>query len=370
VTLAMALVARSNALTMATHHPDEEGDLTVHAMHIHKTVKRARDACFKLWPVNFRNPTQHGGSHQPDIYREIGGARLVKTGKGETKHRQVAFGLRGLNGRLTPEELIMREENLLSAALFLTHGGDVHLPPNKFGKGFLRVMRSDFIQSMLKTACSAKTYADEADASDDIMFSSTSASSSSDGKEDVSSDDEDPTAEVVPTTGDIARGPALNINTVVLDLASTEGLGAHHPSFSLGKAYSYIEPGYRPPYCRRIAINRYYTIADADALVASSRVGFVNHILEPVAGTFLVHLNWMEPVKENNSNKIDRLTTLSVIRHSDAFVVCPAERVLEPRHVVHLCNEDCGTTGAGFAGHGVQLKCDTNEYLDNEFFLY
>jgi hypothetical protein len=46
--------------------------------------------------------------------------------------------------------------------------------------------------------------------------------------------------------------------------------------------------------------------------------------------------------------------------------VRPAEDVLEPQHVVHLCNESCESLGPGFSGcHG-----RNNEFLHNINMIY
>ena len=123
--------------------------------------------------------------------------------------------------------------------------------------------------------------------------------------------------------------------------------------------HKWIEPLYRPPYCRRIERDRYYTFA-VPGTVASARVGYLSDVID-LAGNFYVYVNWLSP-----SNDVEDESILSIVSRSQIFEVLSASSVLEPRHVVHCCDSSCNTLGAGFAGeHSVE-----NKYLDNEFLSF
>jgi hypothetical protein len=279
-------------------------------------------------------------------------------------------GVVGLNGRFTPEEVMMMAENNRQALLFLCHGGYRHLRGHPFGLGFIRTLQNPFVQGILKRSLNATTYADESKGTDDAEGERVLA-------------DVDPTLEMsggsavvstktgpITSLGDVNLTPAdvrqlllcckLGASTVQsvtdkMDQTEVEkllaGVGA--------TAHRWIEPHYRPPYCRRIEVDRYYTFA-VPGPVASARVGYLSDVIG-IAGNFYVRVNWVSP-----SGSADDQTILNIVHRSQDFDVFSASAVLEPHQIVHCCDSACETLGAGFEGkHSAE-----NKYLDNEFLSF
>ena len=386
---AIALVSRSLFVTLAMHRQYNDGDTT--ATDVFEAVRDARHACFNLWPRNFKNPTQHGGSHHAETTPLIAVPRMGRTSKGEVKHHQMRGGVAGLNGRFTPEEQMMRAENFRQAALFWAHGGDIHLRGFNVGQGFTEALRSDFIRHMLSRTLSTTTYADESKGSEDVAAANATAEQFSNANADVQAEqDADSEPDCENPLFDVATeidclgtkdGPVLQLPDLTLTFTCVRQLLACHLDADTvresmhalescssvtqfltdlkAKSHAWIEPGYRPPYCRHIAKNRYYTFAVASP-VASARVGYLTDVVQ-VAGEYYVRVNWML-----QTGLSDEITRLQIIEHSVTFEVLPASAVLEPRHVVHCCDTSCKTLGAGYDGeHGVE-----NKYLDNEFLTF
>jgi hypothetical protein len=382
---AIAFVARSLSVTLSTHRQYKEGDTS--ASDVFTVVHIARKMCFELWPLNFMNPTQHAGSHHAETTEELGLVRLSRTSKGEVKHHQMRGGVVGLNGRYTPEVLMMRAENIRQAALFWAHGGHVHLRGDPLGKGFIRALRGDFIQHMLSRTLNTTTYADESKGCEDVAAIYGDYSSVLDGS-DVEESEFDltemrPGVEAAVSTvgtkqGKLLRGQVTLSATGVRKLLQCANVDAatvdkYMDLLTLSavtvseflknisaNVLTWIEPAYRPPYCRRIASGLYYTFA-IDGPVATARVGYLTDVVE-LCGNFYVGVNWM-----SQSGSVDDGTGLNIVRRSGSFDVLSASAVLEPRHVVHCCDSSCSTSGAGFEDgvHG-----EENKYLDNEFFTF
>lgn len=360
---AMALVARSNAVILALHVPFVQGDLYKQSENIYAVVSAASAQCYELWPANFHCPTQHCGSHYPEAFREIGPAPTYKTGKYENKHKQMISGLEGYNGVTTPEELMMIKETLRSAILFLSHGGGQHLHGDQFGQAFIRCLQGDFIQSMLARTSSTKTYVGGTEMKQEDVQGSVNRDEH--GKDEMASPS---------TVSDTVRGKSVAICDVTIDEACAAKIGAG--CRTEGNAFRYVELISRPNYCRRIGVERHYTVNMHDSQVAKCRVALVEDIIEFPAATFWVHVNWVEPVEVDPAPgspsrppvyAVDKETSLTIVRLSGVCEIRPLKDILEPRHVVHLCDENCTTSGAGFDDG---KHSDKNEYLDNEFFTF
>jgi hypothetical protein len=160
------------------------------------------------------------------------------------------------------------------------------------------------------------------------------------------------------------RGPETDTNDVTLASESVVRIGGDSYRTE-GKGYRYIEPGHRPPYCRRIEVDRFYTVDMHAPRVATCKVALVKAIIEFPRDAFWVHIQWVEPLVAGKDS-VDEETALNIVTVSDVFDLRPAGDILEPRHVVHLCDAGCATLGAGFHG----THSDTNTYLDNEFFTF
>jgi hypothetical protein len=384
---AIALVARSLFVTLSTHRQYKEGDTS--ASDVFEAVRNARHVCFDLWPLNFNNPTQHAGSHHAEATVEQGLVRMSRTSKGEVKHHQMRGGVVGLNGGYSPEVLMMRAENLRQAGLFWAHGGHEHLRGAALGKGFIRALRGDFIQDMLSRSINTTTYADESKGYDDVSAMYGGIDSDPDDS-DLEESELDlvemrtPVEVAIPVVG-TKKGPVVK-RQVTLELKCLEQLllcakvdattmlsfmrlmTSHDVNVSLflkylnAKVLTWIEPAYRPPYCRRIASGLYYTFA-VEAPVATARVGYLTDVVE-LCGHFCVRVDWM-----SQCDSVDDETGLDIVRRSGISEMLSASAVLEPRHVVHCCEKDqgCTTSGAGFEDgfHGVE-----NKYLDNAYFTF
>ena len=331
-----------------------------------EVVRTARHACYELWPHRFKNPTQHCASHHEEATPRISVPRQARCSKGEVKNLQMKGGVTGLNGSFTPEEMMMMAENLRQALLFLCHGGHIHLRGTPFGQGFINTLQGPLIQSMLSRSLNTTTYADTSKGTDDAENQRM--------REEV-----DPTLEIsgiavvktktgpVTPLGDVT--PEGLRQLLLLSTRSEEAMDSfpnvkqHDVKDILSGVgaivYTWIEPFYRPPYCRRIERNRYYTFA-VPGTVASARVGYLSDVIE-LAGNFYVYVNWL-----SRSGDVDDQSILSIVSRSQSFEVLSASSVLEPRHVVHCCDSSCKTLGAGFVSdHG-----DVNKYLDNGFLFF
>jgi hypothetical protein len=355
VVSAVALVARSNAMILATHHTDHG---SYEAM-LHCVVRTAREKCAAIWPDKFNNPTVHLGSHAHAQARDQGGGINAKTGKCETKHQQVRWGVKGLNGAFTPEVQMLRVDNARQSALFMAHEGYVHLGPLfRPGPGFLSTVRGRLVRRMLSRTCSATTYAADAYGTEDRL--------------NVAEDDEKPSRSSEEVNLDtvwaggqspwkhISRPPVQNVACIrlwlllrykCLKIATEHGL----------RAFRSVSLPYRPPYCREVRVNSYYTVKDATERTGCG-VAFVTTIIRDTEQQFWAVLSRMVPAPAG----IDEQTGLRVLQRAAEFELRLLTDVLEPRHIVHRCDTQCTTWGAGFDNG---YHADFNEFLDNTSFL-
>jgi len=148
VQVAIAMSARSLFKVLETHRQFNEGDVFATGG-VTEVVRNARHTCYELWPHRFKNPTQHCGSHHEEATPRISVPRQARCSKGEVKNLQMKRGVVGLNGRFTPEEMMMMAENLRQALLFLCHGGHRHLRGSRFGLGFINTLEGPLIQHIL-----------------------------------------------------------------------------------------------------------------------------------------------------------------------------------------------------------------------------
>ena len=249
------------------------------------------------------------------------------------------------------------------SALFLAHGGHVHLRSTPPGKGFLKVVKGPFVQDMLARAATTKTYADTVRGSDEVGLSLGSGAE----------DDANKTEQVLtgPVTSIVADAFDLQCVQKLLSTSAIRGQVITELSVEVGRsliqeigvAYRFVEPAHRPPHCRRIEAGRYYTLALAvQAKLALCSVVFV-HTVFSFGGKLWVLVFVMTP-----KNKIDDATLLPVMERSDVCMVRSAADILEPCHVVHLCGEQCKTLGPGFRGsHDLE---ESKDFLHNENFTF
>ena len=184
-------VARSTSSILATHHHVAEW----YGPELHLVVKAAREGCFQLWPAHFNNPTVHAGSHAPTQQVNQSGATNVRDGKGENKHHYMQFAMKNYNGKRSPEAHMMMVNNYRESALFLVHGGSIHLAPEKQpGPDYLRVIEGPVVRKLLGRSCSTRTYVGN-EQDDDVNGLCTTLEVSSDSDSKSESADEDTLAE-------------------------------------------------------------------------------------------------------------------------------------------------------------------------------
>ena len=141
------------------------------------------------------------------------------------------------------------------------------------------------------------------------------------------------------------------------------------------RAYLSVSPTHRPPYCRKIAVGRYYTVK---SVVLPTQAHAPVRVVRIVAilsfrRQYWVIVTFMIPHSSNSLREVNSLadaeTGLSILCEAAVSSLLLLREVLEPRHVVHRCDgsRGCTTSGAGFddGAHG-----SFNEYLDNEHFLW
>ena len=335
----VTLVARSNALCYAAHHPgdDDYGD------YFHKVLKSAREACSGFWYNKFKNPTMHVATHHPETKREMGAPRNTKGSKGEAKHQQIRFGSLHLNGQRTVEIQMMFYDNQRHACLFMAHGGYIHLPKkDQPGKAFKLAVRDPFITKLLARTATSKTYAGEVDGTDDKVASDFNFEV---GEETVQSIGERLIRELESGLEEIASIAARREAQEALNALKVGGNGnnleldvkSNYLAF-----YKRVDVSSRPAYCRRIEWSRFYTVKTpvvpgSHSIVASARVARVDVILR-LANTFWAKVTWMNELDIPDTSGLKVLGTGE--RH-----LCLLEDVLEPRYVVHRCDGTCTTGG-------------------------
>jgi hypothetical protein len=360
----VVLVARSNALCYAPHHPGGDG----YRDHVHEVVKSARHACAGFWYKKFKNPTQHLASHMPEMIQEMGAARNVKASKCEAKHSQIKFGAVHLNGRRSPEVQMMFHDNQRQASMFMAHGGYIHLPKkDQPGKAFKKAVKSPFITKLLSRSASSKTYAGEVNGADDIVHNVDFEVGAEVNLQVpiMAKSVADQFAGGLERLGSIGRQQETEEALRVLQVLKNEGEGLFFASEAQSKYmtfYDRVDVVTRPPYCRRIEWGRFYTVATpvdsrVPSTVASARIGRVDLILR-LASTYWAMVTWM------NELEVQDTSGLKVLGKGGTHL-CLLEDVLEPRYVVHRCDSDCTTKGPGVIG----VCGDTNEYLYNEYVI-
>jgi hypothetical protein len=389
---AIGLVARSNAVLFATNHKDDEQ----YPKFVSDTVVAARRACARIWPKKFKNPTCHVGSHAAEMAVDVGGARNMNGSHGEVKHKEMKHALRGFNGVFTHEAQMLRIANFRQSSLHIARGGYVHMPPNKFGKGFVKVLQSEWCMRMLNSLdVKNKFYGvdNEEGIRQDMGPSSASDSetSSASGSDSDSSTGGMGIDTHRVTVGSVVCGPDLDVDELHLDLScldllhrsvSDPGLteaqqvsvravvtalktaletGGREDMESAKRAHlkmhARAQVAGRPQYCSRVSVGCYYTVA-VPGPVAAERIARVEAILQ-YASQIWVLLTWMDP------SGVDKRSGLRILEGGPREVRL-LDDVLEPRFVVHLCDETCATLGPGFVG-----SCTTTskQFLDNEFII-
>ena len=373
------LVARSTSWILATYHPVADS----YDQQLHLVVKAAREGCALLWPTKFKNPTTHLGTHAPTQAREQGGAVNAKTGKGEGKHRQMAQGAKNLNGERTVEEVIMIKDNTRQAAQFMAHGGHVHLP-DKYtpGPDFVRHVNGDFVQSMLNRANTTRTYVGDVAGKEDLGACEQAVGSGHKSEPDSQHSEAESEHSAVEgsdselVSGDIYQEAVLH--DVLADPTIWRSLqapaGEDGPAMALFKtlerhdsqacragfvrhsessappvglrAFVSVCLTYRPPYCRKICVRRYYSMKSATHAPPQVRVAYIQAILH-YEDKYWVVLRWMDGVQPPEEN-VDVATGLPILRQAQHSSLRLLTDVLEPQHVVHRCDGSCMTSGAGF----------------------
>jgi hypothetical protein len=355
VVSAVILVAQSTSAILATHR----SDACSYEHNLHCVVRAAREKCFEIWPNKFNNPTVHAGSHAGSCAREQAGAINCKCGKCENKHQQMRQGMRSLNGRFTPEEQMMISDNQRHSGMFMAQGGHVHLDHEyQPGPGFLKKANEPFVKKMLARTCTTKTYVGGVVGGEDVA-AYTGSEETAVGVEVTMaqllhplSRDDWSGLRVDESVGD--RDEAVKLCTVLrfgcVQMAEAEPL----------RAFQSVALSYRPPYCREVIVGNYYTVK-CPRLTKGWAVAYLKAVIQDAALKYWAVLMWMVP-----SGITDERTGLRVLQQAKGLELRMLTDVLEPRHVVHLCDGNCETLGAGFSGvHG-----DLNEFLDNEFFLW
>lgn len=296
---------------------------------------------------------------------------------------------------------MMMVENVRQSGLFLAHGGAVHLPPElRPGPEFLRVVRGALVTTLLARASTTRNYVGNERGEDDVnptspmlrgSDSDSDSESSETESEKAASRSQGPTVEVRADTEEVAvagdvladasiwrrvRAPGEDAGPDAMALFEATGTrGTWQPPQALSmvpvnkttgiRAFVSVSLLHRPPYCRKIPVNQYYTVKSAAPPV---RVAHVQAIVL-FRKEYWVIVTFMKPATRPLGGVDSESTGLPILCQAETSSLLRLAEVLEPRHVVHRCDAraGCKTSGPGFENgkHGA-----VNEFLDNVHFIW
>jgi len=350
----VVLVARSNALVLGTHH-NTHGDTLGYRQFVHEVVRAGRHACKELWPRHWGTPTMHIGSHVPAMTMDYGGGRSTKNSREECKNHEMRLLVRGVNGQVTPEVQMMRLSNTSHSAKFNGCGGFVHLEEKyRPGPGFVKIVNGPFVSDLLKREAGVTTYVGETSVADEVGLVLTAGPAREDGLDNLGIRVHDLEQLSVLLAGEIRRRGG-NAELELARKRVSTGLAEFR---QVCQPHRYVDMPGRPRYCRRVRVGRFYTFQRPEASQPSTEIGHVKAVFR-VEGVWCVWVSLVIPVD------IEDASRLKVMQITDVAKFRVITEVLEPRCLVHLCDEGCNTMGPGFKGEHSNRKV----YLENPFIL-